>query len=365
MFLRSFSSASAFLVSITIFGCAPQPFASMRIDADTSTESQEDSTKQLGNRIDKVLATAKEGRLLSTQRNAAWQIMHAVICFGTELKIQTPDRGVVSALDYMFNEGMVNGFELMPGDALPSGGTGLQARLEPGSYEGQGHVDQWIAILAMADIPANTPIRCGDEIFSVEDLARQAQYDVPYNVLDEFSWTLIALTHYFPQESTWTAAEDLELDWEILVEQEIAQDIDYSPCGGTHRLAGLVRALSAKERLGLPDSDVWAEAQAIVNDNFETVKTYRASDGRLSSLYFTGAGKVADLAGELASSGHLFEFVSLAADDDQIQEPWIAEAANHLCELIERTESLDLDCGALYHALHGLKLYRERTTATP
>ena len=212
----------------------------------------------------------------------------------------------------------------------------------------------------MADVPAKTQITVNGEAVSVGDLARQAQFDAPYNMLDEFSWTLIALCHYFPDESSWTAAEELELTWETLVEQELLQDIDYSPCGGTHRLAGLVAALNAKSRLELPDSETWKQAAEKVHNHFAKVKASRGADGRLTSLYFTGSGKVADLAGELASTGHLFEFVALAADDQQIQEDWIALAASHLCGLIEQTEHLDLDCGALYHALHGLKIYRSR-----
>lgn len=357
---RNATQSSFLLLLLVVHGCAPPPFASLAVDARRGGDIAEPNAETLASRIDQVLKTARDGRLLSTERNASWQIMHAVICFGEELKIQTPDRGVVSALDYLFNEGLVKGFELSAGDALPNGRTGVQARLEPGSYEGQGHVDQWIAILAMAKVPPNTEIRIRGEVYTVEDLARQAQYDVPYNVLDEFSWTLIALTHFFPDEPNWTAAEDLELDWETLVEQEIAHEVEYSPCGGTHQLAGLVQALKAKDRLALPDSEIWSEAREIVDRNYDAVQEFRAADGRLSSLYFTGPGRVVDLAGQLASSGHLFEFVALAADDEQISEAWIAEAAQHLCELLERTEALDLDCGALYHALHGLKLYRAR-----
>ena len=31
-----------------------------------------------------------------------------------------------------------------------------------------------------------------------------------------------------------------------------------------------------------------------------------------------------------------------------------------MCDLFRKTEKLPLECGALYHAAHGLVLYRER-----
>lgn len=326
------------------------------------SELAQQSDSALATRIDAILSHGLNRRSLDSGQNAAWQIMHAVIAYGSDLQILTPDQGQVGALDYMLSGGLVNGFELMRGgDLLPATGRpGVKARLEAGSYEGQGHVDQWIAILAMADVPSETAITIGTEKITVEDFARQAQYDTSKNLLNEFSWTLIALTHYFPDEPNWQAAEGHRLSWEDLVEQELAYDIDYSPCGGTHRMAGLVRAIQAKERLNLPDTPIWQEAKDVVADLLEKTKQNRGTDGALSSNYFTSAGSTADLWSELSSSGHLFEFVALAASNDELAEPWITLSANRLCELLEATQDVDLDCGALYHALNGVKIYRDR-----
>lgn len=38
----------------------------------------------------------------------------------------------------------------------------------------------------------------------------------------------------------------------------------------------------------------------------------------------------------------------------------MTRAADALCRLFDETRSMDLECGALYHAAHGLILYRER-----
>ena len=35
-------------------------------------------------------------------------------------------------------------------------------------------------------------------------------------------------------------------------------------------------------------------------------------------------------------------------------------AVGYMCRLLERTKHIDLECGALYHAAHGLVLYRAK-----
>ncbi len=354
---------------LTFVGCSPPPYAPLAHRQAEQQQHEQDTAKvdqdRLRDRIDAVLQRGLLRRRLSTQRNAAWQIMHGVICYGRDLQIETPDQGIVSAVDYAFGEGLIHGFELKRGtDPLPSTQRyGVTARVDPGSYQGQGHVDQWLAIFAMADLPLDTPLSVAGERFTLLDWARQAQYDVPHNLLDEFSWTLIALTHYFPDEPTWLAAGDTELSWELLVEAELTYDINLSPCGGTHRLAGIVRALRAKQRLQLPDSQVWTQAQQLVDNLLQDARQQRAADGRLSSYYFTRPGTTVDLTADLASTGHVFEFVALAASTKELSEPWITLSANHLCDLLDATQTTELDCGALYHALNGLQLYRQRVSA--
>ena len=324
-------------------------------------ESQEDS-EPLRARVDKVLEAGLKTRCLDSEINAAWQIMHGVICYGPQLELDTPDRGRVLALDYAFSGGQIAGFELMLGSQpLPSTGrVGLKARLEPGSYTGQGHVDQWLAIFAMADLPLHTPLTHAGQTLTLLDWARQAQYDASHNVLDEFSWTLIAMTHYFPDEPTWVAADGESLSWELLVAAELTYSLEQSPCGGTHRMAGITRAVRAKQRLGLPDSPTWLQAQALVDRCLAQAQAQRSATGGLSSQYFERPGVSSDLAAELASSGHLLEFIALAAPQEQLSAPWVELAAQRLCEVLERTQQLELDCGGLYHALNGLKIYHQR-----
>ena len=44
----------------------------------------------------------------------------------------------------------------------------------------------------------------------------------------------------------------------------------------------------------------------------------------------------------------------------EIEQPWIRKAADELCTMLEQTKSIDLEVGGLYHACHGLFVYREK-----
>lgn len=364
--------AKYFLLSSAtlLLGCVPavrEPLSQRQTSiAEVDASYQPRAENELESRISAVLEAGRHRRL-STSSNAAWQIMHGIACYGENLTILTEDQGEVGALDYAFSGGQINGLEMMPGNAvLPSTGKlGLKARLEPGSYIGQGHVDQWIAIFAMADLPPDMQISIGDKQFTIEDMARQAQYDVTQNVLDEFGWTLIALTHYFPDEHSWMAEDGGQITWDELVDIELEQSLSEAACGGTHGLAGIVRALSAKNRLNLPTNPTWLSAQKLVDECIENAKLNRGSDGRLSSYYFERPGGTVDLTAELSSTGHVFEFLALALTQEELTEPWIEMTANRLCEILETSEHADMDCGALYHGLNGLKIYKQRRFAHP
>lgn len=342
-------------------GCdrvAPVPTADEADQAEASAPPAR--TEGLQTRIEQVLADGLASRRLSTQDNAAWQIMHGVICYGHQLQIQTPDRGLVSALDYAFNQGVIRGWHLMPGQAFSNGRRGVKALLEPGSYVGQGHVDQWIAICAMAELPSSDSLVIEGETYTLADWAQQARLDASSNPLNEFSWTLIASTYYFPEEPTWVANDGSTWSWERMVAEEVRYDLNLSPCGGAHRLVGLSRALAAKARLKLPDSQVWDDARRTVERALREVEEMRSGDGSLSSHYLERAGSSRDLGLTLASTGHLFEFVANAADDKALSAAWVETAAARLCEVFEATRGVDLDCGACYHALNGLRVYSQR-----
>ena len=104
----------------------------------------------------------------------------------------------------------------------------------------------------------------------------------------------------------------------------------------------------------------WAAAAAVIEDCLERAQRFQQADGSFSIHTFDRPGTSADVFARLSATGHVFEVLSLALDDERLAEPWVTRAADRLVNLLEQTADVDVECGALYHAAHGLLLYRQR-----
>ena len=71
-------------------------------------------------------------------------------------------------------------------------------------------------------------------------------------------------------------------------------------------------------------------------------------------------GRSSDVNATLHATGHTLEWLCVALDDQQLQAPWVTASVTRLCQLLEDNRDRELDCGALYHAARGLRLYRNR-----
>jgi hypothetical protein len=322
-----------------------------------------ETDRNLSRRIEQVLAENLKNRSLRSDLNAAWQIFHGVIAYGDKLPLETPE-GALPALRFAFGGGQFQGWELAPGDLLPDGRRGMRAKLEPGSYIGQGHVDQWLAILAQAGVEGDRIVQVGDQSFTVFDWARQAQWDVPDNPIPEYAWTMIALMHYFPDEQQWMARDGRQWDYDALVDFEAKADLGSSACGGTHRLQGLAHALAFRKRHQGAITGPWEAAQKRVDAAIQGARQMQNSDGSLSTNYTDLPGRSADLSLNISATGHMLEFLAFALPQEQLGERWVEQAAHRLCDYLEAAAAVDLDCGGLYHALHGLAIYQQRTQET-
>jgi hypothetical protein len=192
------------------------------------------------------------------------------------------------------------------------------------------------------------------------DFVAQVQWEVPRNVQREYSWTLIGLTSYLPTDASWTAMDGNTWSIERLVEEEATQELASSACGGTHRVIGLAMALNRHLDQGRPLEGVWKRADAVIQQAVAQARQFQNPDGSFSTNYFERPGNSPDLAQNLGTTGHILEFLTLALEEQQLQEPWVQRAVLNLCDLFRKTRDLPLECGALYHAAHGLVLYRTR-----
>ena len=61
----------------------------------------------------------------------------------------------------------------------------------------------------------------------------------------------------------------------------------------------------------------------------------------------------------------LNEWLSLAMTKDELREEWMQNAAAALASMILENQDSAIDSGALYHAVHGLYIYRQRVFGVP
>jgi hypothetical protein len=315
-------------------------------------------------RVADVLAREFTQRGLSTSQNGAWQVLHGVLAYGKEFVVQT-DAGPQKAVDYLLAGGALQGFAPRAGESF--GGApprrGVKVQLQPESKIGQGHRDQWLAVLVQSGLEKSDKLKTPDGDFLIGDWIRQTQYDVPLNLETEFSWTLIALTSLDPTTTAWLARDGETYDVESLLDSEVQQyqmDALSGACGGTHRLIGIAMALNQRRSENNPVSGVWADAKEVIDSAVATARQNQNPDGSYSTSYFHRTGWTRDLGESLGTTGHVLEFLAIAAPNEVLRQPWVQRSALQLCDTLDACEGVDLECGVLYHALHGLAEYEKR-----
>ncbi len=316
-------------------------------------------------RIDAVLRHAADHRRLDASVQGAWQTVHGILAFGPAFPL-AHDGEVSPALDYLLGGGRIVGWELRPGAVGPL------AVVDEGSVTGQGHPDQWLGYLSQCGVadegpglvgglPLDTPIRAGGRDYTLADLLAQAQRDIRPG--QECSWTLMALATYAALDATWEAGDGRRWTTEDVVRMEAESEIIGAACGGSHRLYGLAAAVAAyhdQHPDPPPPESGWALAEVVLADHIELARQFQQPDGSFSAHYFERPGRSPDVATTLGATGHVFEILPLVLNDESLAAPWVTRAAERLVTLLERTTDLDLECGGLYHAAHGLALYRRR-----
>jgi hypothetical protein len=296
---------------------------------------------------------ATERRRLNTEDHAAWQIVHGIMAFGAGLHIEHQGE-MVPALAWLLKNGELTGWNLRPGDK------GLEAIMEPGTQTGQGHEDQWLGYLSLCGLDADDSLTVRGREHKVNELVTQAMWDVRDGM--EASWTLMGLSTYLPLDTKWEASNGETWDIERLIALEAEYPLSDSPCGGTHRLIGMTIALNRflSENEGELNGG-WQAAEDKIQSATELAKEYQNADGTFSAEFFGRPSSTADVALKINTTGHTLEFLCYALSREQIRSPeydWVARAAVRLAELLDDTQELPLECGSLYHAAHGLQLYR-------
>jgi hypothetical protein len=342
--------------------CAPQEDSS--VENGTKPTAKKDKRIEerdtpppdsLKDRVKRALDVVHK-RPLDIQHNF-WTVFHGILGMGlgtelVEIDPNTKEIGKrVKAIDLVRKEGgRVAGLKFTPS------AYGVDVETQAGTGVGQGHQDQFIAEMAQWGLPPDTEFIVDGKKFTFADFHRHSMMQASVKAKQELSWAIIIISQFYGTDYQWTNRDGDKMTLEDVVRYELNEPVDETAaCGGTHRLFGFTWAYHLHRKNGGKREGVWKNAA----DKIEAFKQH-AKESQNSEYcwtkYVSGRGEGEDL----ASTGHVIEWLALALTDDELKQGWVEEAVNALAMSIIRGRDERMDGGAFYHAAHGLHIYYNR-----
>jgi hypothetical protein len=293
-------------------------------------------------------------RFLETEVHTPWQIVHGMLAYRRNYMIK--QNGVkVNALNWIASGPVYKDqpwFEKMPYGAHAHPYNNVP-------YAFQGHPNQFLAYMTMCDLPLDFKFKAaGDQTVTIADFLNGAQMEV--NDREEVTWTLWFLAHYLEPDARWTNKDGQPWSMERLVQIENGKVVTSAACGGTHGLFALAYARNGFRASGRTLYGPWLEADQKVQRFVEEARANQNPDGTFSSNYFQGPGYSTDFVKRIGTTGHILEFICVALPQSRMSEEWIRRAVAALAHDLTENRQAAAECGALYHAVDGLAIYRTR-----
>jgi hypothetical protein len=311
-----------------------------------------DAIKQ---RIDLAIEHVR-ARQLRTD-NGFWTVFHGILGLGPSVTLEEPLTGrKVNALDYIASGGRIPGLHFIPTS------DGLDVETGPGTFEKQGHQDQFIAEMVEWNVAPERKFKVDGQDHTFADFLRcsKARASASPRRNQELEWALVIIGTHYGTDAEWTNAFGEKVRFEDLVRAELDKDVDKAVCGGTHLLYGLTWVYHLHMKNGGEPTGVWKEVADRVAEYKRKARATQNADGTFSTDFFPNRAEVPDANRRINTTGHIFEWLSLALTDEELKQPWVQDAANALAMLFLGNGQTPLEGGGMYHAVHGLLIYRSR-----
>jgi hypothetical protein len=297
-------------------------------------------------------------RFLTADVHTPWQILHGILALRQDFEIKV-DGQKTSALKWLSE-----GNEWKSDSIVRKTQYGGEFHRFTKPYHFEGHPNQFLAILTMSELNTDYEfLTSGGEAVTINQMLNNAKMTV--NDREEITWTLWTLSRYLPIDTEWINKDGEAWSMERLVQIQTYADVNEAACGGTHGLFALSLARNSYIFSGKRPRGIWLEADQKIKRYIAEAHSLQNTDGTFSTSYFAGPGQSDEFGRRIATSGHILEFLMVAADDKELQKPWLRKAVHAVAnELVENSSSA-ADCGPLYHALHALVLYGNRKSFLP
>lgn len=308
--------------------------------------------------VNRVLGVARETMVLTTHRHTPWELMHAALGLGPDTPVLDERNGQRITLREYFRRGGPYFSESI----YVVYGNDVQMRKSRHRSEIERHPNQFLAKFAQFEFPPEMTIESDAGTFTIADMVETAKRN--FDPAAETSWTLIALAAYGTLDDAWadrygqfTTSRDV-----------LAHELEVTPgellaCGGAHRLFALAFASS---RWKTNDDELLRKVEVQLAESLAAIRAAQQSDGSFpASLLDERTRSSVRLAPDEATilrTGHHLEWVLVALPDEDLHAPWVRRAVRYLGERVIERDSVP-PSGSWCHALHALRLYRERTAA--
>lgn len=312
----------------------------------------------LRDQVRAVLA-AQQKQTFNTRQNSATEVQSVCLAFGcsSEVSLNGADGQRINGITALCWNYPCEGFEL-----LGFSQKHIAARI---GYGYQEHPGEFLAVLAMARVPDDYPIRVGKDVRKVADLVEAEKLGCRTGSGDA-SLKLIGLSYYVT-DPEWK--NDLGETWSIgrMIEEEISQPIITAPDGGLNRLMGLNYAVVRREKRGLPMDKPFQRAKKYIGDYQEFALRLQNGDGSWGPNFLASKAPSPDVASQLRSTGHILEWLTMSLPDEKLKDPRVVGAVECITRLVGsqryqwNAASLSTqEIVSLGHALHALSVYDDR-----
>lgn len=354
-FLCRLSLLSVLVCSFGLL-CGCESASQSEPDAATATTTsgprELESPEELLKKVEQAIEIARKQYHLESEKHSPWEICHGILAFRKDYEIRKEGKDV-NALEWI-SSGVF--YEDEPWFQKTEFGGRAHPYTKSNAFEG--HKNQTLAILAMADVPLDHTFQTPDGPITVADIVNNAKKEMQEN--EEVTWSLWALVHYLGPDATWLDKNGEEWSIEDIVYMQNATISNESACGGTHALFALSYARNTYKNAGHRLRGYWLEADQKIQRYIEEARAMQNFDGSFSYDYFFQKSASENFQERLETTGHTTEFLMMALPDERLNEEWVRKAISLLANDIIDNQGEEVDYSALYHAIDGLVIYRNR-----
>jgi hypothetical protein len=338
--------------------------------------------------VDKAIDLVKELKL--TTNHHPWEIQHGILANGVDYKISDPWGNKVNALDFLLRGTNVEWYPV-PGGIVLEDENGYPYFIEKErGLEADIHLNLFLGEFSTIglDLDSTTVLtNLGNEYPLRKALERAMLYTNPSKWKEnkeEPTWVITAFSRYLPQ-GLWKNVKGEEVGLEDIVAYANALEIGFGSCMGTHVMEGVATAvINYTKKTGLsPDEfrSPWHQAHQRLKLAISLVREHQRKDGSIPRLWFKSDLmprnlKEVKLALEqlvgvaflkpreiLYPTGHTLDWLVPYLSTKILSQDWVVRAVEVTAQtIVEHFDKLSREVSPLTHAVHALKLYKDKVS---